>query len=278
MAQTVVPKFYTTRKKFRDPVKKAIGNEKEELLEIRKDCNSTVLPEKPDVKKTAQSIKAGVVVESKAKIKKSQKIESVVKTESKTQKSVKAKKNETKSKTENLVKSEKKEIKIEESVGENINLGKSVNRPKQAKGKSKKVNKITKYLKSETESEKANNNKNASEEEKEAPHTPKRNLSASGEVMPSKKKPRVVTENATVHESSPSKMRLLTPIKQDAIISKQLHFGSPNRFGSPKKFGSPVKNDLTPQKAALYENLTDKDLVSDINSVIFVKFISFCSK
>jgi hypothetical protein len=136
----------------------------------------------------------------------------------------------------------------------------NIKKTTKSKTKSKKVNKVTDYFKNKPDIN-TKTCKNEDSEKKEGPRTPKRNLSTPEESTPTKKKPAIPCSKG----SSPVKhitKEFSTPKKAESFACKKLQLGSPNRYGSPKKLGSPLKkNELTPQKAAMYENLTNHDLV-----------------
>lgn len=185
MSQTVVPKFYSTRKRFKDSVKTTENVQKEKLSEVQDVSEKTII----------------------------------------------------------------------------CNSKKSVQKTSRAKSKGKNANKITNYLKSEPETSKCISEKDV-QRKIETPLTPKRNLKPD-ETTPSKRKLLNTQETGLSQESSPIKPSvLLTPKKQDTLARKKLLVGSPSRYGSPRKYGSPQKSQLSPQKAAEYDNLSNKDLAS----------------
>lgn len=216
MSQTVVPAFYSTRKRCKERGKIAHNPENEKLLKVASELEKTVV----------RGLKKSVC------------------------------------ENEKLSESPRE---LEKTVVRNVK--KPVKKTSKAKAKGKTVNKITNYLKSDAGTSKVNVEKEIVQEKVETPHPPKRNLTPE-EVTPSKKKPLSSNDTISSQQISPSKSKsslLLTPQKHDSLARKKLLLNSPTRYGSPKKIGSPSKCQLTPQKAAAYEKLSNKDLVRHIN-------------
>lgn len=216
MSQTVVPAFYSTRKRFKERGKNTRNPENEKLLKVASELEKTVVA---DLKKSGH---------------------------------------------ENEKLSEPPPV-LEKTVVRNVK--KAVKKTSKAKPKGKNVNKITNYLKSDAGTSNVNVEKEIVQEKVETPHIPKRNLTPE-EITPSKKKPLSSIDLVSSQQISPSKSKsslLLTPQKHDTLARKKLLLNSPTRYVSPKKIGSPSKCQLTPQKVAAYEKLSNKDLVRHIN-------------
>lgn len=219
MSQTVVPAFYSTRKRFKERGKNTLNLENEKQLKVASELEKTVVG---DLKKSVHE-------------------------------------------NEKLSEAPPE---LEKTVVRNVK--KAVKKTSKAKPKGKNVNKITNYLKSDAGTSNVNVEKEIVQEKVETPHTPtkvKRNLTPE-EITPSKKKPISSINTVSSQQISPSKSKsslLLTPQKHDPLARKKLLLNSPSRYVSPKKIGSPSKCQLTPQKVAAYEKLSNKDLVRHIN-------------
>lgn len=241
MSQTVVPKFYSTRKRFKNSSKSIDIEPSEKGTEYL-----------PVLEKIVPSTTRKSVAKSEKAV---------------TNKTIKAEFLSISEKTaSNNVKSE-----IPKGPGKTITTSfkKSVQK---TKTKYKNVNKITNYLKSESESIEVNKERIVSLEKVENQRTQKRNLSPE-ELTPSKKK--TVSVNSV--EFSPTKSSLLlSPVKRDAVTHKRCLVASPSKNGSPRKIVSPQKIQLSPQKVAAYENLSSKDLVSNCNLIFLNLKVFFC--
>lgn len=220
MSQTVVPTFYSTRKRFKERGKNTQNPENEKLLKVASELEKTVVE---DLKKSVH---------------------------------------------ENEKLSEFPP-ELEKTVVRNVK--KAVKKTSKAKPKDKKVNKITNYLKSGAGASNINVEKEIAQEKVETAHTPKRNLTPE-EITPSKKKPLSSVDVVSSQQISPPKSKsslILTPQKHETLARKKLLLNSPTRYVSPKKIGSPSKSQLTPQKVAAYENLSNKDLVRHTNLLFY---------